>query len=172
MWHKLKLYLTCYLKETSFNVFANRADPNRAALVRTAWSGSTLLLSKYDISDPIQVDLTSNFFVLCTKTKYGRSEPTLVNSLFYKPTWKFIYIIIHSGWSLLWIFMKEMVNEQRLYFATKSCGGPHTSNIYKPYCFQLYISILKLTGHTGPEAVNHRSLEEQRDTSVPCYWKE
>ena len=30
-------------------------------------------------------------------------------SLLYVPTWKFIYIIIHSGWSLAWIFMKERV---------------------------------------------------------------
>ena len=28
-------------------------------------------------------------------------------SLFYVPKWKFTYIIIHSGWSLAWIFMKE-----------------------------------------------------------------
>ena len=28
-------------------------------------------------------------------------------SLFYVPTWKFIYIIIHTGWSLAWIIMKE-----------------------------------------------------------------
>ena len=40
------------------------------------------------ISDPTPVDLTSNFFVLCTNMN-------------------FIYIIIHSGWSLAWIFMKE-----------------------------------------------------------------
>ena len=32
-----------------------------------------------------------------------------VISLFYVHTWNIIYIIIHSGWSLAWIFMKEMV---------------------------------------------------------------
>ena len=41
--------------------------------------------------DPTLVDLTSNFFVLCTHVK--------------------VYLkIIHSGWSLAWIFMKERVN--------------------------------------------------------------
>ena len=29
--------------------------------------------------------------------------------MFYVQMWKFIYIIIHSGWSLVWIFMKERV---------------------------------------------------------------
>ena len=42
-----------------------------------------------------------------------RYDPTLVDmtkiSLFYVQTWKFIYIIIHNGWSLAWIFMKERV---------------------------------------------------------------
>ena len=28
-------------------------------------------------------------------------------SLFYALTWKLIYIVIHSGWSLAWIFMKK-----------------------------------------------------------------
>ena len=32
-----------------------------------------------------------------------------VISLFYVQIWKFIYIIIHSGWGLAWIFMKERV---------------------------------------------------------------
>ena len=40
--------------------------------------------------DPTLVDLTSNFFVLCTNVK--------------------AYIIIHSGWSLACIFMKEEVH--------------------------------------------------------------
>ena len=30
-------------------------------------------------------------------------------SLLYVPIWKFIHTIIHSGWSLAWIFMKERV---------------------------------------------------------------
>ena len=49
------------------NAFANRAEPDQAALVRAAWSGSTLFA--YGTSDPIQMDLVSNFFVLCTKMK-------------------------------------------------------------------------------------------------------
>ena len=35
--------LTLYLIETPFNAFANRADLDQAALLRTDWSGSTLL---------------------------------------------------------------------------------------------------------------------------------
>ena len=65
-----------------FNTFANRADPDQAALIRAALSGSTLFdygnMIRYD---PTLVDLTSNFFVLCTNLK------------------KNIYIIIHNGWS-------------------------------------------------------------------------
>ena len=34
--------LTLYLLETPFNPFTNRADPDQAALVRAAWSVSTL----------------------------------------------------------------------------------------------------------------------------------
>ena len=34
--------LTLYLIEMPFNTFANRADPDQAALNRAAWSGSTL----------------------------------------------------------------------------------------------------------------------------------
>ena len=34
--------LTLYLIETPFNTFANRVDPDQAALVRAAWSGSTM----------------------------------------------------------------------------------------------------------------------------------
>ena len=54
---------------TPFNDFANRADPDQAALVRAAWSGSTLFACGNDISDPTLVYLTSNFFVLCTIMK-------------------------------------------------------------------------------------------------------
>ena len=49
--------LTLYLIETPFNTFVNRADPDQAALV-----DDSVCLWQYDISDPIQVDLTSNFF--------------------------------------------------------------------------------------------------------------
>ena len=54
-----------------FNAFANRADSDQAALVRAACSGSSLFAIeiKYDISDPTLVDLTNNFFVLCTNMK-------------------------------------------------------------------------------------------------------
>ena len=83
--------LTHYLIETPFNAFANRADPDQAALIRAALSWSTLLL-KYDITYTIGPDRWQ------------------VISLFYVPTWKFIYIIIHSRWSLALIFMKERVN--------------------------------------------------------------
>ena len=63
--------LTLYLIETSLDAFANRADPDKAALIRAAWSGSTLFAERnYDISDPTQVDLPSNFFVnKCTNMK-------------------------------------------------------------------------------------------------------
>ena len=49
-----------------FNTFANRADPDQAALR----SGSTLFsygnMFRYD---PTLVELTDNFFVLCTNVK-------------------------------------------------------------------------------------------------------
>ena len=35
--------LTIYLIETPFNTFAYRADQDQAAVIRAAWSGSTLL---------------------------------------------------------------------------------------------------------------------------------
>ena len=65
-----RLLLTLYLIETPFNTFANRADPGQTALIRAAWPGSTLFaygnMTRYD---PTQVDLKSNFPVLCTKVK-------------------------------------------------------------------------------------------------------
>ena len=73
-----KLSLTLYLKEMHFITFANRADPDQAALVR---SGSTLFAYGNKIRyDHTLVDLTSIFFVLCTNVK--------------------VYVVIHSGWSL------------------------------------------------------------------------
>ena len=61
----------------AFDTFANRADPDQAAIT----SGSTLFAYGNMIrSDPTLVELTSSFFILCTKMK--------------------VYIIIHSGWSL------------------------------------------------------------------------
>ena len=74
--------LTLYLIETSFNTFANRAVPDQAVLVRAARSGSIGFTHRNMLRyAPALVDLTSNFFVLCTNMK-------------------FIYIIILSGWSL------------------------------------------------------------------------
>ena len=49
--------LALYLIETPCNSFANREDPDQAALVRAARSGSTLFM-EYDISDPTLVNLT------------------------------------------------------------------------------------------------------------------
>ena len=72
--------LTTYLIETPFNVFSNIGDPDQAALMSCLIRGYSVCLWKYDISDPTKVDLTSNFFVLCTNMK--------------------VYIIIHSGRSL------------------------------------------------------------------------
>ena len=51
----------------SIEAFANRVDTDQAALVRV--SASTLFAYRNDISDPTLVDLTSNFFVLCTNMK-------------------------------------------------------------------------------------------------------
>ena len=86
---------TLYLIEMPFRAFANKADPDQATLVRAARSGSILFaygnMIKYD---PTQVDLTSNFFVLCTSVK--------------------VYIISHSGWSFTWIFMKDYALTQIL----------------------------------------------------------
>ena len=61
--------LTLYLIEMPFNDFENRADPDQAVLVRAARSGSTLFAYANMISDPTQMDLTNNFFVLCTNMK-------------------------------------------------------------------------------------------------------
>ena len=62
--------LTLDLIEMPFNTFANRADPDQAALVRAVRSGSTLFAHGNMIRyDPTLVDLTSNFFVRCTNVK-------------------------------------------------------------------------------------------------------
>ena len=47
---------------TPFDAFANRPDPELAALVRAAGAGSTLFAN----GNMIYVDLTSNFFFLCS----------------------------------------------------------------------------------------------------------
>ena len=67
-------------KETLFNAFANKADP-----------GSTM----FAYGDTIYLIL--------------HTWAWQVLSFFYVQTWKLIYVIIHSGWSLAWIFMKEKV---------------------------------------------------------------
>ena len=79
--------LTLYLIDS----FAKRADPDQTALVRAAWSRSTLFAYGNMI-----------YLILHQWTWQ-------VISLFYVPTWKFIYIVMNNGWSLAWIFMKERV---------------------------------------------------------------
>ena len=85
-----------YLIEMPFNTLAKRADPDQADYGK---------MIRYD---PTLVDLASYFFVLCTNLKV------------------FLYtVIIHSGWSFAWIFMKEMVNKcmtkptKYMYFKSK-----------------------------------------------------
>ena len=64
------MHLTLYLIEEPFDAIATRADPDQAALTRAASSGSTLFAYGNMIRyDPTLVDLTSNFFVLCTNVK-------------------------------------------------------------------------------------------------------
>ena len=65
--------LTLYLIEMPFNAFANIADLDQGLL-------SLLINGNMIRYDRTLVDVTSNFFVLCTNMN--------------------IYIIIHSGWSL------------------------------------------------------------------------
>ena len=61
--------LTFYLIDLFFNNFTNRADPDKAALVkliRASRSGLTLFAYGNMIRyDPTLVNLRSNFFVLC-----------------------------------------------------------------------------------------------------------
>ena len=55
-----------YLIETPFDNFANRLDPDQAALTRAAKSGSALFAyGNMIIYDPTLVYLTCNVFVLC-----------------------------------------------------------------------------------------------------------
>ena len=57
--HETAYPLTLYLKKKPLKSFANRADPDQAALVRAAWSGSTLFAYGNMIRyDPALVDLT------------------------------------------------------------------------------------------------------------------
>ena len=69
-WISLTLYLIGTPFDPAFDTFANRADQDQAALVRAAWSGSTLFAYGNMIRyDPTLVNLTGNSFVLCTKVK-------------------------------------------------------------------------------------------------------
>ena len=69
-----KMCLTLYLIETPFSSFANREDPDKAALVgatRAAWSGSNLFAYGNMIRyDPTLVEMTSKFFDLFTNASY------------------------------------------------------------------------------------------------------
>ena len=58
-------HLSWIVGETPFNALANKADPDQAALVRAAWSGSTL----FAYGNMIYLILTRNFFVLNTNMK-------------------------------------------------------------------------------------------------------
>ena len=92
IFHRDNNKLTLHLIETSFNAFANRADPDQAALVRAVWSGSTLVAYGNMINLIIQEwiwQYFSNYSVLYTNMKS--------------------YMIIHSGRSLAWILMRRMV---------------------------------------------------------------
>ena len=71
----------------TFNAFTNRADPDQAALVRAALSGTTHVW-------------------LCKYIWSYNSGPNR-SFLFYVSTWMFIYITFHSEWGLAWIFMIE-----------------------------------------------------------------
>ena len=75
------LYLTLYLIEKLSNTFENRADPDWAALVRTAWSGSLCLL----------IEIWLDIILLLWTWQ--------LISLFYVQTWKFffIYLFIVGG---------------------------------------------------------------------------
>ena len=53
-----ELALTPYLIEMPFNAFANRANPDQAALQRAVWSESTLFAYGNIRYDPTLVDLT------------------------------------------------------------------------------------------------------------------
>ena len=61
--------LILYLIEMPFNAFANKADPDRAALVKLPDQALICFLLKYDTSDPTLLNLTDNLFVLCSKMK-------------------------------------------------------------------------------------------------------
>ena len=55
--------------ETPLDAFANRADPDQAALIRAPDHDFSVCLCKYDIDGLTLVDLIDNVFVLCTNMK-------------------------------------------------------------------------------------------------------
>ena len=75
----------------TFCCFCKHSRPRSGSSLRAAWSGSTLFANGNRI-----------YLILHQWTWQ-------VLSLFYVQIWKFIYITIHNGWSLAWIFMKERV---------------------------------------------------------------
>ena len=81
----------------TFWLFCKQSRP------RSGSSCKSYLIRLYSVSygnmiryDPTLVNLTSIFFVLCTNMKFI-----------------FIYIIIHGGWSLAWIFMKGRIKPHK-----------------------------------------------------------
>ena len=66
----------------AFERFLQKADPDQTALIKAAWSGLTLFMEIWYIWSYTIQGLTNN-----------------------EPTWKFTYLIIHSGWNLAWILM-------------------------------------------------------------------
>ena len=92
---RIKVWLTLYLIETPLTTFANRADPDKAALVRAAWSGPSLFAYGNKITyDPTLVDLTSNVFFLCTNVKvhlYNYSQWVELRMNIHKGKAAFIY---------------------------------------------------------------------------------
>ena len=62
------MYLTVYLMEMPFGTFANRADPDQAALIYKRVY-SFIAYGNRIRYDPTLLDLASNFFVLCSNMK-------------------------------------------------------------------------------------------------------
>ena len=72
-----------------------------------------------------------------------------VISLFCVQTWKFIYIIIHSGWNYAWIFMKEranLCNAELGFLFRKKCR--YRWHLKKPYVQDMhwFLCSLKIMG--------------------------
>ena len=65
----IQISVNLYLIEMPFKAFANRANPDQAALLPDQGL-LCLLMEIWYISDLTQVDLTSIFFVLCTNMNF------------------------------------------------------------------------------------------------------